>query len=91
MTKRKTDSTHEENLDAIEAHLAGTLKLVAAPRDILQRLRARIQMPSRREIAVRLTDWRRLFFVFGGVMSGLLVLVTIVRMFYYLSGRKDTM
>ena len=91
MTKRKTDSTHEENLDAIEAHLAGTLKLVAAPSDILQRLRARIQMPSRREIALRLTDWRRLLFVFGGVMSGLLVLVTIVRMFYYLSGRKDTM
>jgi len=91
MTNRKTDSTHEENLEAIEAHLAGTLKLVAAPSDIVQRLRARIQMPSRREIALRLTDWRKLFFVFGGVMSGLLVLVTIVRMFYYLSGRKDTM
>ncbi|MBM3180175.1 MAG: hypothetical protein FJZ86_07450 [Chloroflexi bacterium] len=91
MTKRKTDSTHKENLDAIEAHLAGTLKPVTAPNDIVQRLRARIQMPSRREIALRLTDWRRLFFVFGGVMSGLLVLVTIVRMFYYLSGRKDTM
>jgi len=91
MTKRKTDSTHEENLDAIEAHLAGTLKLVTAPSDILQRLRARIQMPSRREIALRLTDWRRLFIVFGGVMSGLLLLVTIARMFYYLAERKNTM
>lgn len=91
MTKRKTDSTHEENLDAIEAHLAGTLKPVAPPSGILQRLRGRIQMPSRREITLRLSDWRRLFFVFGGVMSGMLLLVTLARMFYHLSGRKDTM
>ncbi|MDP1714178.1 MAG: hypothetical protein Q8L41_05475 [Anaerolineales bacterium] len=91
MTTRKTDSTREENLDAIEAHLAGTLKPVAPPNGILQRLHGRIQMPSRREIVLRLTDWRRLFFVFGGVMSGMLLLVTLARMFYYLGGRKDAM
>ncbi len=91
MTKCKTDLTDQENLDAIEAHLAGTLKAVAPPSDIIQRLRGRIQMPTRREITLRLTDWRRLFFVFGGVMSGLLLLVTLARMFYHLAGRKDTM
>lgn len=91
MTKRKQTHTTEEDIQFIEAHLAGTLKLVAAPSDIVQRLRARIQMPSRREIALRLTDWRRLFIVFGGVMSGMLLLVTIARMFYYLAERKNTM
>ena len=90
MTKRKTDLTHEEKFGCNRS-ASGRPEAVMAPSDILQRLRARIQMPSRREIALRLTDWRRSFFVFGGVMSGLLVLVTIVRMFYYLSGRKDTM
>jgi len=89
MTKRKTTSTPIDDLDAIEAHLAGTLKLVTPPKDIIQRLRERIHMPNREEITLRLTNWRRLFFVFGGVMSGMLVLVTVARAFYYLVGRKD--
>jgi hypothetical protein len=45
-------------------------------------------MPNREEIASRLGDWYRLFFVFGGVISGMLLLVTIARAFYYLTGRK---
>ena len=86
-----TDPTHKENLDEIEAHLAGTLKRVSAPKDMFQRLYARVQMPTRSEITLRLTDWRRLFFVFGGVMSGMLLLITIARVFYYLTGRKGMM
>ncbi len=90
--KRKTTSTPaEEELDVLEAHLAGTLKPVAPPKDIVQRLRERIHMPDREEITLRLTDWRRLFLVFGGVVSGMLVLITIARMFYYLAGRRDGM
>ncbi len=91
MTKRKQTATHEEQLDALEAHLAVTLKPVAPPRDIAQRLRARIQMPNREEIVLRLRDWRRLFLVFGGVISGMLLLITIARAFYYLTGRRDAM
>ena len=91
MTKRKTIPADTEELDVLEAHLAGTLKPVAPPRDIVQRLRERIRMPDREEITLRLTDWNRLFLVFGGVMSGLLLLVTIARVFYYLVGRRDVM
>lgn len=91
MMKRKTTSTPDEELDVLEAHLAGTLKSVAPPRDIVQRLRERIHMPDREEITLRLTDWRRLFFVFGGVLSGMLVLITIARALYYFAGRKDVM
>lgn len=91
MTKRKTTSTPAEELDILEAHLAGTLKPVAPPRDIVQRLRERIRMPDREEITLRLTDWRRLFFVFSGVLSGMLVLITIARALYYFAGRKDVM
>lgn len=89
MTKRKTSSTYIEDLDVLEAHLAGTLKLVAPPKEIVQRLRGRIQMPNREEITLRLTDWRRLFIVFGGVVSGMLVLITLARAFYYMTGRRD--
>ncbi len=89
MAKRKTDLTHEENLNSLEAHLAGTLKPVIPPSDIVQRLRGRIQMPTRSEITLRLTDWRRMFFVLGGVMSGMLLLITLARVFYYLAGRRN--
>jgi hypothetical protein len=88
MAKRKTDLTHEENLDVLEAHLAGTLKPVTPSSEVVQRLRGRIQMPTRSEITLRLTDWRRMFFVLGGVMSGMLMIVTLARALYYLVGRK---
>ena len=88
MTKRRKNLNSVEDLDVLEAHLAGTLKPVAPPKDIIQRLRERVQMPSRDEITLRLTDWRRLFFVFGGVISGMLLLITLARAFYYLTGRR---
>ena len=80
MTKRKQTHTPEEDIQFLEAHLAGTLKPVTPSSEVVQRLRGRIQM--------HLTDWRRMFLVFGGVMSGMLVIVTLARAFYYLAGRK---
>ncbi len=91
MTKRKATSTPAEELDVLEAYLAGTLKPVAPPMDIVQRLRERIRMPDREEITLRLADWRRLFVVFGSVVSGMLLLVTIARVFFYFVGRRDAM
>jgi len=57
--------------------------------DVVQRLRERIRFPQSREIVSRLRDWQRMFFVFGGVMSGLLVVITLARALYYLVGRKQ--
>jgi hypothetical protein len=88
MTKRNQTHTPEKDIQLLEAHLAGTLKPVSPPTEVVQRLRGRIQMPTRSEITLRLTDWRRMFLVFGGVMSGMLVFVTLARAFYYLAGRK---
>lgn len=88
MTTRKPINS-EEDLDFLETHLAGTLKRVPPPNDLVQRLRARIYIPARAEIALRLRDWRTLFFVFGGVMSGMLLIVTVARAFYHLIGRRD--
>ena len=79
----------EEHLDVLETQLAGTLKRVRPPQGLMQRLRDRIHMPARAEIVYRLRDWRTLFFIFGGVMSGLLLIITIARAFYHLMGRRD--
>ena len=86
MTRSKTLSA--DQLNALEAHLAGTLKPVTPPIDVVQRLRERVRFPQSEEIVSRLRDWQRMFIVFGGVMSGMLVIITVARAFYYLVGRK---
>ncbi len=85
----KMKNLSEEQLDAIEAHLAGTLKPVTPPRDFVKRLRGRIHIPQRSEIAVRLSDWRTLVLVFSGVLSGTLVIITVARAMYHLFGRRN--
>ena len=81
--------TPEDDFNALEAHLAGTLKPVAPPKDLVQRLRDRLRFPARHEIVLRFQDWRRLFLVFGGVMSALLLLITVARAFFHLVGRRQ--
>ena len=76
-------STNDEILLNLEERLAGTLKPIRPSRDVVQRLRERIHMPDREEIQLRLGDWQRMFLVFGGVMSGMLVILTIARAFFY--------
>lgn len=86
MNKLKT-TLSDDQLNALEAHLAGTLKPVTPPMEIVQRLRNRIHFPERQVIVLRLRDWQRMFLVFGGVMSGMLVLITVARAFFYLVRR----
>ena len=81
-------STNDEILLNLEERLAGTLKPIRPSRDVVQRLRERIRFPVREEIQVRLGDWRRMFLVFSGVMSGMLVIITVARAFFYLVGRR---
>jgi hypothetical protein len=78
-----------EHLDEIERHLAGTLKPVSPSRDLIQRLRRRIRIPQRSEIAVRIHDWNTLMLVLGGVLSGALVIVTVARAVFHLVGRRN--
>jgi hypothetical protein len=88
MAENNTTSTNDEILLDIEERLAGTLKPIRPSRDVVQRLRERIRFPAREEITVRLADWKRMFLVFGSVMSGLLVVITIARALFYLVGRR---
>ena len=78
----------EDQVLALEAHLAGTLRPVIPPIEVVQRLRERIRFPQPEEIASRFRDWQRMFVVFGGVMSGMLVIITVARALYYMVGRK---
>ena len=78
----------DDQINALEAQLAGTLRPVTPPVDVVQRLRERVRFPQPEEIVSRLRDWQRMFFVLGGVMSGMMVLITIARALYYLVGRK---
>jgi hypothetical protein len=87
MARSKT-TLSEAQVTALEAHLAGTLRPVIPPLDVVQRLRERIHFPQPDEIVSRFRDWQRMFLVLGGVMSGMLVLITIARALYYFVGKK---
>jgi len=85
---RKEKTGNEDQLFALEEHLADTLKPITPPSELVVRMRDRIRVPQREEIASRIDSWQRLFLVFGGVMSGFVVIVTIARAFFYFVGRK---
>jgi hypothetical protein len=86
--KQGLHSVHK--LDAIERHLAGTLRPVVPSTDLLRRLRGRIRIPDRSEIASRLRDWHTLVLILGGVLSGGLVLITLARALFHIVGRRNT-
>jgi hypothetical protein len=88
MSTRTKDLTPEQQA-YLEAHLSGTLRPVEPPKDFARRLRNRVRLPERRVIVSRLRDWNRLFLVFGGVMSGVLLAITIARGLFYLFERKN--
>ena len=77
-----------ERMRAMEAHLAGTLRPVSPSRELLQRLRRRIRIPDRGEIVDRLHDWKTLWLVLGGALSGGLVVLTVARAVFHLVGRR---
>ena len=88
MMSRSRTMLSEDQVMALEAHLAGTLKPVTPPLDVVQRLRERIRFPQSEEIVSRFRDWQRMFIVLGSVMSGMLVIITVARALYYLVGRR---
>jgi hypothetical protein len=77
--KKETDT----QLFELEAHLAGTLKPVTPPNELVLRMRERIRFPQPGEITSRFGNWKRLFLIYGGVMSGLLAIITLARAFFY--------
>lgn len=88
MARRTKPSLTDDMILDLESRLSGTLKPIQPSSDIVQRLRERIRFPSPDEIQIRFSDWRRMFLVFGGVMSGLLIIITIARALFHLFGRK---
>lgn len=74
---------------ALETRLAGTLKPIRPSSDIVQRLRTRLRFPDREEIVTRLGDWKKMFLVFGGVMSGMLLIITLARAFFYFVSKRS--
>ena len=78
-----------EGLEALEAQLAGMMRPVAAPQDLMRRLRRRVHIPDRGVIVGRLHDWPRLMWVLGGAISGGLVVLTVARAIFHLVGRRN--
>lgn len=89
MPRRKPASPPDEILADLEAHLAGTLKPVAPPKGLAQRLRERVRIPPPRLIAERIASWRFFFVIVGGVISGMALILTVARALFHLAGRRQ--
>jgi hypothetical protein len=89
MARRTKYTMSDEAILELETRLAGTLKPIQPSSDIVQRLRARLRFPDRAEIVTRLGDWKKMFLVFGGVMSGMLLIITLARAFFYFVGKRS--
>lgn len=89
MPRRKTNLPPTETLTDLETHLAGTLLRVAPPKGFSQRLRERVPIPEPRLIAERIVSWRFFFVAVGGVMSGMLIVLTVARALFHLFGRRQ--
>lgn len=88
MARSKTSSLSDDIIQQLEARLAGTLKPIQPSSDLVQRLRDRIRLPAREQIALRLGDWKKMFLVWGGVMSGMLLIITLARALFYMSRKS---
>jgi len=88
MVRKKNTPLPDYVILDLESRLAGTLKPIQPSSDIIQRLRERIHFPSPEEIQMRLKDWKRMFVMLGGVISGMLLIITIARALFHLFGRR---
>ena len=89
MPRRKQLPPPAESLTDLETHLAGTLRPVAPPMGFSQRLRDRVRIPEPRLLAERVLSWKFFFVAVGGVMSGLVIVITAARALFYLFGRRQ--
>jgi len=89
MARRNNTTLPDDVILDLETRLSGTLKPIQPSSDIVQRLSDRIRFPSPEEIQKRLRDWPKMFLVLGGVMSGLLIVITVARAFFHLFGRRN--
>lgn len=80
--------SHEKKLYDLETRLAGTLKRVRPPSGLTQRLRDRVRIPEPRLLAARLRDWRFYLLTVGGVVSGMLLIITVARALFHLADRR---
>jgi hypothetical protein len=89
MHRRKMPTPTDEIFTDLEAHLAGTLTPVAPPIDFNQRLRERVRMPEPRLIAERIASWKFFFVAVGGFMSAMILIITVARALFHLTGRRS--
>ncbi len=82
-------NTDDSELNALEGRLAGTLRRMPAPDDFVERLRGHIHVPEHGELVLRVQDWVRVMLVFGGVMSGAVIVLTFARALLHLLGRRS--
>jgi hypothetical protein len=90
MNVRIGQANNHENLDDLELRLRGTLRPVVPPQDLLGRLQSRIRFPDASELRARLRDWPTLWLMLVGTLSGTLLVITVARALFHMTGRRGS-
>jgi hypothetical protein len=90
MTARIGLGDNHTEFDYLEQRLRGTLRPVVPSRDLVRRLQGRLRFPDASELAARLGDWRTLWLVLVGALSGGLVMLTLARALFHMTGRRGS-
>jgi hypothetical protein len=88
MGSKIISDTHAK-LTAVEQRLAKALQPIKAPREFVQTVRQRMHFAPPGVAVARVMNPQKLLLILGGVVSGLLVLVTLARAIYYFAKGKQ--
>lgn len=76
------------SLEDLESRLQRALQPIALSAEHLQRVRRRIRYPSQVRTAQRMFEWEFWFIIIGGVLTTFMLILTLARALFYLSGKK---
>ncbi len=86
MKARKRTPLTVENL---ESRLSETYQAVKPGHHLMNKIKSRIKLAPPTIVAQRMTNPNQFLLIIGSVVSGMILIITIARAFYYLSGGKN--
>lgn len=77
------------SVEALESTLSQTYQPVKPDNGLVSTIRRRITLAPPSVVAERISNPNRLLMIVGGVVSGMILLLTLARVLYYLVGSRE--
>ncbi len=77
------------SVESLESRLSDTFQPVKPANGLVSTIRRRITLAPPSVVAERVSNPNHLLMIIGGVVSGMILLVTLARVLYYLVGSRE--